>query len=282
MNFQIACGSVVGFDHTDIPKNNQDFCKVVERDGILVGIVCDGCGGIGTVASEFGAIFGTHLISELIIKHALIRGFHLPALDRPDIEDERFWEDIRQDVLVKLGQLAHDFGGSFGEIIQSYFLFTIVGVLITPTWSVFFSIGDGLLFINGEILQLGPFPENEPPYIAFGLSKSGNTNPLYRFSLQRTLETESLESFLIGCDGAAQLMDVASKELPSGQVIGPISQFWQDDTYYLNPDNLRRKLKLINQTKNKILRDGAGHIVDVKVRRPLLKDDTTLVVGRRA
>jgi hypothetical protein len=56
-----------------------------------------------------------------------------------------------------------------------------------------------------------------------------------------------------------------------------LSQFWEEDRYFRNPDALRRRLALINSEYTHLDREAG-----VLIREPgLLPDDTTLVAIRR-
>jgi len=276
LGFQISAGSIIGRDHMDIPQNNQDAYRYLVTDNLIIAIICDGCGDRkDTVASELGASLGANLLAHTIISHAKKMGFNYSDLRREDCEHPGFWERVRQDVLAKIRVIALDIGESFSEVIQSYFLFTTIGVLITPRWSIFFSIGDGLIVINGEFRQIGPFAENKPPYIAYALSDTGSQNQAFRFTLQSVLPTDKIENFLLGSDGSVELSTLATHKMPDGSEIGPLSQFWENEGYFKNPDMIRRRLKLINSDVVKIT-SGV-----VTKRRPLLSDDTTIVVGKR-
>ncbi len=52
------------------------------------------------------------------------------------------------------------------DIVYDYFLFTIVGALITPEGSPIFAKGDGVIFLNGEEIILRSFANNAPSYLA--------------------------------------------------------------------------------------------------------------------
>ncbi|MEM9543880.1 MAG: hypothetical protein AAGA60_30905, partial [Cyanobacteria bacterium P01_E01_bin.42] len=94
-----------------------------------------------------------------------------------------------------------------------------------------------------------------------------------QFQIHQSCEIEKLESLLIGTDGVEDLMNAADRNLPGkSEKVGSISQFWQEDRYFKNPDILRRKLSLINREFY-----CSGQPKEVG----LLQDDTTLIAIRK-
>jgi hypothetical protein len=234
---------------------------IARNDLSTVGIVTDGCG--SSSYSEVGAKLATRLLAESIQAEASRN----PAKIN--------WQRIRQHLLADLDALARRMGGSYRRTVEDYFLFTVVGVLLDQTMATFFAIGDGVVIVNGETQQLGPFAENMPPYVGYGLigdsiREKGLADQ--RFEIIQQVKLTDLQHFLIGCDGVIDLMHVAERCLPgSSQTVGGIEQFWQQDRYYGNPELINRRLKLV-------ARDWPRHDPEPG----LLPDDTTLIVGRRS
>jgi hypothetical protein len=91
---------------------------------------------------------------------------------------------------------------------------------------------------------------------------------------------------LIGTDGAADLEAAAEARLPGREEpLGPLAQFWEQDRYYENADAVRRRLFLANREAPRMSSDAvAGQCrpgTTSASDKPLLPDDTTLVVLRR-
>ncbi len=248
--FELAAGSVAGRDHRLEGRNNQDAAELLLLPDMTVAVVCDGCG--SGRRSEVGAALGARLVVRAVAESG-------PAgLGEPD-----FWNAVRERVLRDLDSLIRRMGGPRSAIIEEYFLFTIVGAVLAPAGAAFFSLGDGLIAVNGEKIPPGPFPNNAPPYPAYG------SHP---FAVHRTLPSGEVDHFLIGTDGIFDLMTAADAPLPGKEEsVGPLERLWSDDRYYRNPDRLRRHLALANRD---VVR-GDRH------ERGLLPDDTTIVVGRR-
>lgn len=269
--FEIVAGTIIGKDHLLVGKNNQDAFHYVINDDMVVAVVCDGCG--EGKNSEVGAKIGAKLITKTISQ--TINRF-------PDREDSvQLWERIRQDVLAQLRILANAMDKSLSQTILDYFLFTAVGVLITPHGALTFSLGDGLTIVNGKIITLGPFPNNEPPYLAYGITGSSITDKtpeLLQFKVNSVTNIDEVQSILIGTDGVLDLIRAAELNVPGkDEAVGSINQFWENDRYFKNPDMIRRKLSLINR---EVIRPDWKNQKIMK-ENGLLPDDTTLVVIRK-
>jgi hypothetical protein len=284
--FELAGGTTVGRDHLFSRKPNQDSYCFVGRDDLLVGIVCDGCGDPTSPYSEVGSRLGTRLLTSNLLG--------VPRIDRD-------WLDIvRRHAIEAIQTMAAemcgvDFGqGSAGscrpkthQMVRDYFLFTVVGFAITPEKSWFFSIGDGTLWVNGEQIKIGPFENNAPPYMSYALMDSSllTSDPgCLKFQIRKELPTEQLESFLIGSDGVLDLVSAETQLHPNGKdYVGNISQFWTNDAYFTNSDQVNRKLTMVNKGHSRMIYDPVNphYIREVEVTRGHLHDDTTLIVGRR-
>jgi hypothetical protein len=267
--FEIAGGSVAGHAHVVAGRNNQDaFCWAAPDGGGLVAVVCDGCG--SSPRSEVGAQVGARLVAR-----AAARLLHA------DLAVADLLEQVRQDVLASLRLLAREMSvdasppsgptsaAGFSRTVADHFLFTIVGVLLTSRGATTFSLGDGLVVINGERTQLGPFADNQPPYLGYallpGALDSGASEQLC-FAVHRSMAAGEVQSLVLGSDGAVELDAAAQRPIQGrDEAVGPLSQFWSDDRFFDNPDMVRRRLAVINRGP----------------RGGLLSDDTTLVVIRR-
>jgi len=274
--FEVAGGSIIGKDHLLYKKNNQDSYYWSFSEKALVGIVCDGCG--STVHSEVGSNIGARLIAEAIEKL-------LQELDRcntlSEISSPAFWDCVKNDVLLRFRTLANAMGGDLFKTVNDFFLFTAIGFIITPKHSVLFAFGDGVIIQNGEMVKLPQFPDNKPPYIAYaGLVKSSfqEEDPLALNFFSRYVATKDLKSLLIGTDGVNDFLSSQDKNIPGKEeLLGPISQFWEDNAYFKNSDQIRRRLALASRDFSKIDWEERR----VKKEPGLLPDDTTLVVVRK-
>jgi hypothetical protein len=278
LNFDLAGGSVAGKDHMKERRSSQDSYHVITTDDYVIALVCDGCGSCSS--SEVGAKIGVRMLGQAI-KNQLLRKMTQSNPTMFDASAPQFLERVRLDVTANLRVIANMMGESVGEITKNYFLFSVVGTIICPFGAIFFSLGDGFVVINEEMIQIGPFPGNKPPYLGYELMEStirDETPGLLKFNILRAMPMEQVESFLIATDGLIYLAAAEDTKLPGQEaLVGPVSQFWTESRYFTNPDNIRRRLCLVNGGLPIVDQDN-GNII---FRRGLLADDTTIVVGRR-
>lgn len=273
--FEIAGGSVIGREHRLAGRNNQDAYYWMKTDNLIIALVCDGCG--SSQYSEVGARLGARLVAEVILKNAS-QLTSQSTVTKDDFSD--FLEGVRREALAHLSVLAIAMGSDFKETINDYFLFTVLGAIMTPSITAIFSLGDGIYWINGQMFEIGPFENNEPPYLAYSLVNSSLGLPpeFLQFQVQNILPTDQVQSLLIATDGIHDFVKSADKKMPAKEeLVGPVSQFWQEDGYFANQDKIRRKLFLVNRDivtynrqEHQLVRENG-----------LLRDDTTMVVARR-
>ena len=123
--------------------------------------------------------------------------------------------------------------------------------------------------------QIGPFPNNAPPYLAYSLCGYPEWGHL---QMHYQLPTQEVESILIGTDGVSDLIESQGSYLPGKpEKVGAITQFWQEDRYFKNLDMIRRRLSLINREVTKPDWQSQRLVKEVG----LLPDDTTLIAIRR-
>jgi len=242
--FQVAGGSVPGWRHRMAGRNNQDAFAWGACDGGLVAVVSDGCG--SGPHSEVGAQIG----ARLVVRAAL-------RLARAGIGGGDLLERLRGHVLHDLRRLAAAMRGAGGaplaRVVADYFLFTLVGLLVAGDTAITFSLGDGLIVVDGAATRLGPFADNQPPYLGYGLLP-GSDGP--RFQVHHQGPAHRLGSALLATDGVAEAM------LDDAPGSGLLCPFWTDDRIFRNADMVRRRLTVMD-------------------RQQRLADDSTLVVVRR-
>lgn len=265
--FEIAAGSITGRDHLRplAWKNNQDGFSFLGTTDFVVAIVTDGCG--GEPKSEVGAMLGAELFTE-----AIALGFYAAG------SVPQLLENARQSVLRSLMRLLTSMPGRYQDKVFRYFLFTVNGILITGKEATMFAIGDGVQIANGTEIPLGPFPGNAPPYAAYSILDLSEKESRNAFQITKILPADEVQSILIGTDGVLDLIQAENETIPGRlEHVGPISQFWEEDRYFKNPDAIRRRLAQINNEFTSI--DWKKQTV---VKTPgRLHDDTTFVVIRR-
>lgn len=272
--FDIAGGTVPGRDHLFqhgllIGKNNQDAYswRLLHGGNTVVAVVCDGCGSRGN--SEVGAKIGAELLLSALERR-------LPSIPQAELTTD-FWESLRQELLAEIRLLARSMAGlrSVTETVAENFLFTVVGALVTPEHCYIFSIGDGLAIVDGETKIFGPFPNNAPPYLAYGITGSKVAEHASMVTFSVAVYGALKHGLLIGSDGAVDLGSIAERTIPgSTELVAPISQFWTDGRYFKNKDMVRRRLARLNSLQIES-QGGAPRFIP-----GLLQDDTTLVVIR--
>lgn len=278
-NFEIAGGRVVGAEHRRTDRACQDAVHWVHTDQALIAAVCDGCG--SGRHSEVGAALGVRLWTQAVAE--IVRQCPEPRRTReldaasaagvvsePDC-DSWTWSDVwrmtRERVCATLAQLVMAMGQPFGDTVADYFLFTVVSAAITPNTTAIHAIGDGVVSLNDRVDVIGPFPGNQPPYLAYDLLSRDGEIPLASSEFHRVVDTRDVESVILASDGATEL---------EGD-IGGLGQF-VGDRYFRNRDALRRRLAVVNRETCDIdWRRGK-----VRRTRGALADDTAVIAIRRS
>ncbi len=173
------------------------------------------------------------------------------------------------------------------KLLHDYFLFTLVGFVVTAEHTITFSIGDGIVAINGDIWQLGPFPNNAPPYVTYALMPDvfPYDAALLQFKIHAFSPTDSIDSALIATDGMQELIEKQQKHYPGkNRIIGDIRQIWSDDRFFSEGDsNSVSERELITPWLRQINSEVVKLNQDWQLERSLglLSDDTTIVALRR-
>lgn len=261
--WQIAGASVPGAEHRRSDRPNQDALTWRRTEDAVVAVVADGCG--SGAHSELGARLGAHLW----VTSALRRVERGQSLDNP-----RTWNDVSGDVLAGLEPLVAALGDERGPAIGSHLLFTLVAAVITEGQVAVVAIGDGLVMVNDTCHPLGPFPENRPPYLGYGLLP-GRACPETR--LVHVGAAAAVHRLLLGTDGVLDLRERASLPVPgTPEPVGELTQFF-DARCFRHADAMRRRLARI-QREHMDVRWDEEQLVRT---RGVLPDDTTLIALRR-
>jgi len=166
--------------------------------------------------------------------------------------------------------------------VSEYFLFTCVAVVINQSYTYIAAIGDGIVALNDNVRNLGPFEGNAPPYIGYGAIKKQLADRVgpehYTFQIHELVNTEAVQNVLIGTDGVEDLIRAEDKNIPGKKdLVGPLSQFWTNRNYFKNEVALERRLNMVNKTSIKLDRERAA----ITTEQGYLQDDTTMIVIRR-
>lgn len=284
--FEIASGSVTGAQHVLDGRPNQDAHCILTTPTHTIIVLADGCS--EGEHSEVGAHLGVRYAARgiewgidafLSTPVPFTSPTEIDFLSDEDDGMDHVWTSAQdhvrggiQDALNLMGKF-HDRARK--PTVNTLFLFTLVAAVIDRRLggkASFAAIGDGFLAVNGEVIPFGKFPDNKPPYVAYTVVTSSIAPELLRWKVLHTMSTANLRTFLLGTDGMDDFAEHVESPMPGNpRAVGPLSQFWEEDRFFRNPDMVRRKLVLCN--------GGVGLRTD---RAGLLRDDTTLVVGRRA
>ena len=180
--------AVIGARHLRTARNGQDAAAVWIGAGAGAVVVCDGCGSGGS--SEVGARLGAQLVIAALAKR-LTAGLS-PA-------DPAMWAAVRDEVVSYLGSLASAMHGELAQIVHEHFLFTVVVAAVGGDDAVVWALGDGAYTIDGRTQVLGPFAENQPPYLAYDLLEMGQPAHVATTSAVRG------GAIVVATDGAAEV-----------------------------------------------------------------------------
>jgi hypothetical protein len=240
-----STASVIGARHQRSGRNGQDAAAAWAQGSVAVVVVCDGCSSGGS--SEVGARLGARLFAQRL-------GARLAkAAEGVQVRERSVWEQVRGEV----GELlAGALGDSIidADAVHEHLLFTVVAAAITNEGAAVWALGDGAYRFEDQTRVLGPFVNNEPPYLAYDLLGSPG---------EATFEVlpEGVARIVVATDGIDDLD-------------GDFSRFAASITH---PDALRRTLVQLARADEKI--DWCGQRV---VRTPAqLQDDLAIAIVER-
>jgi hypothetical protein len=172
-------------------------------------------------------------------------------------------------------------GDCLPSVIKDYFLFTIVIAVIGKTKSFIASIGDGFYVVNDEIMSIGPFENNAPPYVAYNAIPNAVNRSIVKeeasFKIHSVMNSKDIKNVLIATDGAEDILRNELNIVPGKKngFVGSLDQFWTNDLFFNNKAALDRRLVQLARDSSK-LRDGL-----LVHERGYLMDDTTIISIRR-
>ncbi|HSD89286.1 MAG TPA: protein phosphatase 2C domain-containing protein [Kofleriaceae bacterium] len=243
--FKTAAAAVLGARHARVARNGQDAVAVWVGAGAsaAVVIVCDGCS--SGASSEVGARLGASLFARAV-------GRRISA--GASVADAATWDAARREVVAIFADLFERMHGDRLATIRDSFLFTIVAAAMTPNAAAVWALGDGVYSFGDDTRELGPFADNEPPYLAYDLL--GDAHSAH-------FETREADTIIIGTDGAIAIS-------------GGIERF-ATSRFLDHPDALRRELAVLARPHEHIDWDERRVI-----RTPaVLQDDCAIAVLRR-
>jgi hypothetical protein len=192
--------AVTGARHARAGRNGQDAAATWRGDDRAAIVVCDGCG--SGASSEVGARLGAGLwiraVAARLAAGALV------------------WEDVRAEVVEQLAAIVARMPG---DAVRECFLFTIVSAAIVGDEVSVWALGDGVYSIDGRARVLGPFADNQPPYLGYDLIGERH---------EAHVEIRRGRSVVVATDGAEDL-DVDAIAMAG----------------FAHPDGLRRRLAVL-------------------------------------
>ncbi len=236
--FELATATVTGARHLRLARNGQDAVASWQGSGAAAVVVCDGCS--SAVSSEVGASFGARIA---------IRSLASRLAAGARVADPALWAALRVDLAQMVAGLVERDAG----LLEDCFLFTIVAGAVDHEHSVVWAIGDGAYSIAGASRQLGPFAENQPPYLAYDLV-GAPASAVFDIGAPGTV--------VVATDGVVDLA-------------GDVARFGAA-RFTAHPDALRRELAVLARTDERIDWD-ARRIARVPAR---LQDDCAIGVIR--
>ncbi len=168
------------------------------------------------------------------------------------MRERAVWEAVRAEVGVLL-QAALGDPIVDANAVHEHLLFTIVAAAITDQGAAVWALGDGAYQFADQARVLGPFANNEPPYLAYDL---------LGIPVEATFEVVEADRIAVATDGIEDLG-------------GDFSRFAARITH---PDALRRTLVQLARAEERI--DWLEQRV---VRTPAaLQDDLAIAIVERA
>lgn len=236
-----AAAAVTGARHLRDRRNGQDAAAAWVGDGLGAVVVCDGCS--AGPSSEVGARLGAQLvIAEL--RRAL-----------PHTRPAVVWPAVRDGVTRALAQLVEALPGDRARVVHDHLLFTIVAAAWRRTEVSVWAIGDGGYALGDREVVLGPFADNQPPYLGYDLLGA---------PADAHVDVDAVDApcgrVIVATDGAAEL-GLAQFDAPA---------------LVAHPDALRRRLAVLARASERI--DWEARRI---VRQPAaLQDDGAVAILR--
>ena len=254
-----TAAAVIGARHLKAARNGQDAAAVWIGETAGAVVVCDGCGSQGS--SEVGARLGAQLVTAAVARR-------LAAGASP--ADRTMWSEVRSEVVQILEDLSCGAVGECpgshgactdatcpvaaarGRFIHEHFLFTVIAAAVAGDDAAVWAIGDGAYSVGGCTRELGPFPDNQPPYLAYDLLG------MPQHAALEIVETATPGAIIVATDGVAEVgLDAIEVE-----------------RCLAHPDALRRRLAVLARSGERIEWDARR-----VVRSPAaLQDDGAVAI----
>jgi protein phosphatase 2C-like protein len=241
MDTKSAGAAVIGARHARTGRNGQDAAAAWAAGDAGAIVVCDGCS--AGAHSEVGARLAAQVALWAIV-NGLLQNL-APAL---------VWDGVRGCLIRTLERLVEHLPGEREQAVHDQLLFTIVAAARRGDEVAVWAVGDGGYAIGARERVLGPFADNQPPYLAYELLGAKVADHL-------ELADAGAGALVVGTDGACELGDLAR---------------FAERRFVEHPDALRRELVRCARPVERIDWDARR----VERRPALLQDDGAVAVLR--
>lgn len=265
--FFVTGGTVTGYAHRQAGRNNQDGFFMAEDAENFSAVVCDGCSSArdSEVGAKLIARFAAGEILRLMKRGCAVSGSEI-------------LKELQNSIVDYLKNLT----GYFPDPLSAddMFLATIVGVVMNEFSTTVFSLGDGVISLNGNVEIIDE--NNAPNYLAY-LTHPGNykiDEEKIAFVVRQEIATDEAQTIIIATDGAKELAQKADREicvLGKPELVKGLNQFEQEVRYMKNPTLLQKRLFQLNAER--VMIDWEKK--EVKKFEGILSDDTTIVLIKR-
>lgn len=227
--FVAASGSVTGREHRRAERDGQDGHALVVTDQVVAAIVTDGCS--SGLRCEIGARIGASWLAALITQ--AFGGCGPSRVVDGEAAARAAANDVASGLLVRLELLARslDPGGAIdARRVDETLLFGFLAAVVTPSTTIVFGIGDGIVVVDDEVTSIDPGPDNAPPYAAYGLlDYAAPTAPRVHF----LGATTGIEVVAVATDGLAPIATT-------------LATLAGDRRYAVNASLLRKRLVVLS------------------------------------
>lgn len=193
-----VAAAVTGARHLRAARNGQDAAAVWLGGDAGAVVVCDGCG--SGASSEVGARLGARLVIAALARR-------LEAGASPACRET--WEDVRREVAGVLEDLVRAAVGEADRaaFVEEHLLFTIVAAAVSGGEAAVWALGDGGYAVAARTRELGPFEDNQPPYLAYDLVG------MPQVAVHEVIDAAGPGAIVVATDGAVEVgLDVFGVE----------------------------------------------------------------------
>jgi hypothetical protein len=210
--FSVFALSQQGSDHQARSLGNQDACSVYIGKSAIVGAVADGCStgqnlnglSYNQVGAHLGSYLATRIVRKLVLKHQLA-----PQEIKPKFEAELL------KAYKRMLRVFSPWKSEKTDVLLNFFSSTIIFFVLTKDSYAVYRVGDGDVYLNGELKEgdhTGYFTNAliEPKLLG---NNDLHINPQYSLESVGEGEISNLESLFICSDGFSRQMIAGNKRL---------------------------------------------------------------------